>query len=181
MIYIALLRGINVNGQKLIKMAELKTIFEQIGYNYVITYIQSGNVLFTSNEKSTIVLQETIKTAILDRFGFDVDIQVLESETLNKIKENHPFLKGNDEQIKAIYYTLLAEKPKMELVNELGQLEQTTEFFKITDEAIYCFYPNGYGNSKWNNVFFEKKLKVSCTTRNFNTMQKLVELSEKLG
>ena len=73
---------------------------------------------------------------------------------------------------------LLAEKPNEELVKELEQLEQTTEFFKITDEVIYCFYPNGVGRAKWHGTFFEKKLKVSSTTRNYNTMKKLTELSK---
>lgn len=181
MIYVALLRGINVSGQKLIKMTELKAMFEKIGFSDVVTYIQSGNIVFTSEIKLIKDIQATIKKGILEHFGFDIDVQVLEANKLNQIQQNHPFLKGNEDQLKAIYYTLLAEKPKEELTNELKQLDQNVEFFKIADEVVYCFYPNGYGNSKWNNLFFEKKLKVSCTTRNFNTMQKLVELSEKLG
>lgn len=179
--YIALLRGINVSGQKLIKMTELKTMFETIGFNNVTTYIQSGNVVFSSDEKEVSKIQQKIKQGILKSFGFDVDVQVLESSQLKKIKEGHPFLKENEEQFKAIYYTLLAEKPAKDLVNELNKLVQTVEFFHITDDVVYCFYPNGYGNAKWHNVFFEKKLKVSCTTRNFNTMQKIIELSEKIG
>ncbi len=179
--YIALLRGINVSGHKLIKMVELKTMFERIGFNNVTTYIQSGNVVFSSTNKEVEGIQNEIKKAILKQFGFDVDIQVLEYSRLKKIKEVHSFLKGNEEQLKAIYYTLLAEKPNNYLVAELNKLEQTVEFFQITDEAIYCFYPNGYGNSKWHNMFFEKKLKVSCTTRNYNTMLKLCELAEKIG
>lgn len=179
--YIALLRGINVSGQKLIKMTELKTMFETIGFNNVTTYIQSGNVVFSSTKIEVEEIQNEIKKAILKQFGFDVDVQVLESSQLKKIKEEHPFLKENEEQLKAIYYTLLAEKPDKDLVDELNKLVQTVEFFHIMDDVVYCFYPNGYGNAKWHNVFFEKKLKVSCTTRNFNTMQKLIELSEKIG
>jgi len=177
--YIALLRGINVSGHKLIKMAELKTMFEKTGFKDVTTYIQSGNVVFAAKESVNTQLSEQIKKAILKTFGFDVDVQVLEADQLKKIKENHSFLKGNEDQIKSIYYTLLAEKPAKNLVGELNKIEQTTEFFKITDEAIYCFYPNGVGKSKHHGLFFEKKLKVSCTTRNYNTINKLVELSTK--
>ncbi len=175
--YIALLRGINVSGQKLIKMAELKTMFEKTGFKKVVTYIQSGNVVFLAKANDNVLLSEQIKKAILETFGYDVDVQVLEADQLKKIKESNSFLKGNEDQLKSIYYTLLAEKPAIELVAELNKLEQTTEFFKITDEAIYCFYPNGVGRSKHNGLFFEKKLKVSCTTRNYNTISKLVELS----
>src|SRR5690606_1819588 len=138
-------------------------------------------VFFSAGKRRIKTIEKQIKKTILKTFGFDVEIQVLKADQFKKIKENHVFLKENKGQLKAIYYTLLADKPAKELIEELNQLEQTVEFFKIADEVIYCFYPNGYGNSKWNNVFFEKKLKVSCTTRNFNTMQKLTELSEKIG
>lgn len=178
--YIALLRGINVSGHKLIKMSELKLMFEKCGFKNVITYIQSGNVVFSSDDKEFEKLQEKIKNSIFNTFGFDVEVQVLKANKLKRITENHSFLKGNEAQIKAIYYILLAEKPDNGLVNELNKLEQKIEFFKIMDEVIYCFYPNGYGDSKWHNVFFEKKLKVSCTTRNYNTMLKLCELSERI-
>ena len=176
--YIALLRGINVSGHKLIKMTELKDMFEKVGFNNVTTYIQSGNVVFSTKEENIVLIQEIIKTNILQTFGFDVNVQVLNAEKLNRIKEKHSFLEGNQNQIKAIYYTLLAEKPDEELVRELEELEQTEEFFKITDGVIYCFYPNGVGRAKWHGTFFEKKLKVSSTTRNYNTMKKLVELSQ---
>jgi uncharacterized protein (DUF1697 family) len=176
--YIALLRGINVSGHKLIKMTELKEMFEKAGFSNVSTYIQSGNVVFSAKEKDVDSIQGVIKTNILKTFGFEVDILVLTAEKLKQIKENHSFLAGNENQLKAIYFTLLAEKPNEELINELGKLEQIDEFFNITDEVIYCFYPNGYGKAKWHNVFFEKKLKVNCTTRNYNTMNKLTELSK---
>jgi len=178
--YIALLRGINVSGQKLIKMAELKLMFEKLGFKNVETYIQSGNVVFSSKEKNTVSILEVIKSNLFKSFGFEVDVQVLDVEKFKHITQNHIFLDGNQDKTKAIYYTLLSEKPAIELTLELNKLNQTTEFFKIEDEVVYCFYPNGYGSSKWNNVFFEKKLKVSCTTRNYNTMYKLVELSKAI-
>lgn len=175
--YIALLRGINVGGHKLIKMTELKAMFENKGFENVTTYIQSGNVVFSAEQKANSALSKKIKEAILNTFGFDVGVQVLEADSLKKIKGSHTFLKDNEDQLKSIYYTLLAEKPNADLVAELNKLEQTVEFFKITDEVIYCFYPNGVGRAKWHGIFFEKKLKVSCTTRNYNTITKLVELS----
>ena len=153
--FIALLRGINVSGHKLIKMTELKEMFEKAGFSNVKTYIQSGNVVFSAKEEDTFSIQATIKTNILKTFGFDVDVQVLNAEKLQRITENHTFLESNQVQLKAIYYTLLAEEPNEELVKELEKLEQTDEFFKITDEVIYCFYPNGVGRAKWHGTFFE--------------------------
>lgn len=179
--YIAFLRGINVSGQKLIKMVDLKVMFEKLGFTNVSTYIQSGNIVFTTQEKKINLIQKAIKKGILTHFGHDVDLQVLTSVSLKNIAENHSFLNDNKEQLKSIYYTLLAEKPNYELVKELEKLEQTEEFFKITDDVIYCFYPNGIGKAKWHGTFFEKKLKVSSTTRNYNTIHKLGELSQKIG
>lgn len=179
--YVALLRGINVSGQKLIKMTDLKAMFETIGFNNVTTYIQSGNVVFTSKNSDIPSMQNEVKKTIQKQFGFDVDVQIFDSKQFKEITDGHTFLKENSCELKAVYYTLLSEVPTKKLVEELNNLEQSMEFFKITDTVIYCYYPNGYGNSKWNNVFFEKKLKVSCTTRNFNTMQKLVELTDNIG
>ena len=179
--YIALLRGINVSGHKLIKMSDLKLLFENCGFENVTTYIQSGNVVFSSSILKKEEIKKCIEITIENTFNFDVTTLILDAEELIQAKENHPFLKNNPLETKAIYFIFLDDCPNSELINNLNTLNQETEFFKITDKVIYCFYPNGYGDSKWHNVFFEKKLKVSCTTRNYNTMLKLCELSERIG
>lgn len=175
--YIALLRGINVSGHKLIKMSELKLMFEKCGFLNVSTYIQSGNVVFSSSILKKEEIKKCIELAIKNTFEFDVTTLILDAEELIQAKENHPFLKNNPLETKAIYFTFLDDYPNDDLINNLNTLNQETEFFKITDKVIYCFYPNGYGNSKWNNVFFEKKLKVNGTTRNYNTVCKLIEIA----
>lgn len=178
--YIALLRGINVSGHKLIKMTELKTLLENCGFKNVTTYIQSGNVVFSSSTLKKEEIKKQIELAIKNTFEFEVTTILLDVEELIQAIKNHPFLKNNPLDTKAIYFIFLDENPTTELINNLNTLNQETEFFKITDKVIYCFYPNGYGNSKWNNVFFEKKLKVNGTTRNYNTVCKLIELSTNL-
>lgn len=177
--YIALLRGINVSGHKLIKMSDLKILFENCGFNYVTTYIQSGNVVFSSAITNKKEIKSIIEKAIQSTFSFDVSTLILESQELETIKNNNIFLNKHPLALKSIYFTFFDEKPNQELVNELNQLHQETEFFSIAENVIHCFYPNGYGNSKWNNVFFEKKLKVNCTTRNYNTVNKLIEVANK--
>lgn len=178
--YIALLRGINVSGHKLIKMSDLKLLFENCGFENVTTYIQSGNVVFSSSILKKEEIKKCIEITIKNTFNFDVTTLILDTDELIQAKENHPFLKNDSLETKAIYFTFLDDCPNSELINGLNTLSQETEFFKITDKVIYCFYPNGYGNSKWNNVFFEKKLKVNGTTRNYNTVCKLIELSTNL-
>lgn len=178
--HIALLRGINVSGHKMIKMPDLKLIFENCGFENVTTYIQSGNVVFSSSTLKKEEIKKQIEIAIKNTFEIEVKTIILDVEELLQAKENHPFLKANLLETKAIYFTFLDDYPNDELINNLNIFNQETEFFKITDKVIYCFYPNGYGKSKWNNAFFEKKLKANCTTRNYNTINKLIELSEKL-
>ncbi|HRN42319.1 MAG TPA: DUF1697 domain-containing protein [Vicingus sp.] len=177
--YIALLRGINVSGHKLIKMSDLKILFENCGFNDVTTYIQSGNVVFSSAITNKKEIKSIIEKAIQSTFSFDVSTLILESQELETIKNYNIFLNKHPLALKSIYFTFFDEKPNQELVNELNQLHQETEFFSIAENVIHCYYPNGYGNSKWNNVFFEKKLKVNCTTRNYNTVNKLIEVANK--
>ena len=177
--YIALLRGINVSGHKLIKMSELKTLFESCGFSNVSTYIQSGNVVFSSTISDKENLKNTIETALKNTFGFDVYTIILSKEELNTAGKNHSYLVKNADNLKSIYYSFFDEPINQELLNDIISLSQETEFFTIGENVIYCFYPNGYGNSKWNNVFFEKKLKINCTTRNYNTINKLIELSNQ--
>jgi uncharacterized protein (DUF1697 family) len=177
--YIALLRGINVSGHKLIKMSELKTVFESCGFSNVTTYIQSGNVVFSSTISNKESIKNNIETALKNKFGFDVYTIVLSKEELFEAGKNHSYLAENVDNLKSIYYSFFDESLNQELVKDLHGLTQETEFFAIEKNVIYCFYPNGYGNSKWNNVFFEKKLKINCTTRNYNTVNKLIELSNQ--
>lgn len=179
--YVAFLRGINVNGQKLIKMSDLTRLLtdEKCGFDNVSTYIQSGNVVFTTTDEK-LEIKQKIESAIQNTFGFEVPTFILTNSELKHLKECHPFLMKYPLETNSIYFTFLDEIPNQELVNELNKLTQETEFFVINDKLIFCYYPNGYGNSKWNTIFFEKKLKVNCTTRNYNTVNKLIELSEKL-
>lgn len=173
--YIAILRGINVSGQKLIKMAELKKLIEQLGYSSVQTYIQSGNIVFNSNEKK---LAEQISAAILKHFGFDVPVLVLSTEDWRKAKDQQPFL---DKEEKALHLTFLAEAPSAENLSALKDMAYPPDEYHIIDKVIYLHCPNGYGNTKLSNTFFERKLKVSATTRNWATVNKLLDMAQSLS
>ncbi len=178
--YIALLRGINVSGQKSIKMAVLKTMFENIGFSSVTTYIQSGNIVFKSNQTDTVTLSGVIKKEIAKHFGFDVPVLVLTPETLTAIYNNNPFAERIEKNViedKKMYFTLLSSAPDTTLTTELSSYASKEEAFVITDKVVYFYAANGYGKTKLNNNFFEKKLKCSATTRNLKTVIKLLELS----
>lgn len=171
--YIALLRGINVGGHKKLKMADLKLVFEDLGLVDVITYIQSGNVVFSTKEGKGI--SEKISIEIEKRFGWEVPVLVRTAESIVQILKDCPL-----EPIKKAdaYYMLLATPPKKELMEALADITYPNEEFVLTRECVYIYYAKGHGNEKLNNNFFEKKLKVAATTRNYRTLIKLVELAK---
>ena len=175
--FIALLRGINVSGQKQIKMPDLKSLFEESGFQNIETYIQSGNVIFTSKEKLPEKLEQKISLAIKRKFGFDVQIIVLTPEEIEYVLNNNPFLKKKKDTEK-LYVTFLSENPSADNIKKLKDVDYSPEEFIMDGSYIYLFVPNGYGNSKLNNNLFESKLKVFGTTRNWKTVNKLFELSK---
>lgn len=172
--YIALLRGINVGGHKKIKMADLKLLFEGLGFTNVFTYIQSGNVLFSINEKKDFL--NLIYEAIKNQFGFEVPVLVKKISEIESILSNCPF---SEEKKIASYFTLLNEVPSKDLTEEVKKLRPTNEEFVITENCVYFFSEKGYHQAKFNNNFIEKKLNVTATTRNYKTLVKLIALAKK--
>lgn len=179
--YIALLRGVNVSGQKKIKMTALKAMFESLGFVSVTTYIQSGNVVFKSKKEDTIQIGNLITQGILKTFGYEVPVLVLTHEILKSIYQENPFLEritSSKIEEKKMYFTLLSYPPDTQAVEELEAASCDEEEFVITDKVVYFYAANGYGKTKLNNNFFEKKLKCNATTRNLRTVIKLLELSD---
>jgi len=172
--YIALLRGINVSGQKKILMADLRVILEENGLSDVKTYIQSGNVVFRTREMKPNELAWKIKQCILSRYGFEVPILVRTKRQLESILSDCPF--ENEKLLKG-YFTILHTAPKSELINEVSNFSYEKEEFIIMPNCVYFYCEAGYGKAKFNNNFFEKKLKVAATTRNYKTMVKLIEMA----
>ncbi len=171
--YIALLRGINVSGQKKVPMVELRKLFSDLNFKNVQTYIQSGNVIFQSVETNKTFLERMIQKGIVTHFGFDVSVLVRTSVDIKNILEACPF--SEEKKING-YFTLLHSVPDKNLMDETSLISYPNEEFHLTDQCVYFFSSTGYGNAKCNNNFFERKLKVSATTRNYKTMIKLLSL-----
>jgi len=176
--YIALLRGINVGGRKKIRMADLKLLLEALGYENIITYIQSGNVVFKSNEANVHMLENQIEEAILKSYDFDVKVLVKNRLYLEKIVDQNPYTDSKDLGENKIYFVLLKEIPEIDLVSNLQNMKFENEQFIISNECIYLRCGLGAGKAKCTNNFIENKLKISATSRNYRTMQKLLELSK---
>ena len=177
--YIALLRGINVSGQKKIKMVELKESLESLSFSDVVTYIQSGNIIFKADEKSISKLENKIHEKILTDFGFEVPVLVKTPKEIKHALNNNPFQKKDDKYDPKLFAVVfLKEKPKAENIAKLKTYDYSPEEYVLKDKIIYYYAANGAGNAKMNNNFFENKLKVQATSRNWRTTRKLVELSQ---
>lgn len=172
--YICLLRGINVGGHKKIKMADLKTLFTSLGYAELVTYIQSGNIIFKSHEIGVDEITAVIKKAIADTYGFEVPVFVLTRTMLTQIYESYAF---SPAYIESCYFTLLHTPAQPEDIAAVNTIEIPFEHFVVTENCIYFYPEKGYGRAKGTNSFFEKKLGVTATTRNYKTIKKLLELS----
>jgi uncharacterized protein (DUF1697 family) len=173
--YIAFLRGINVSGQKPVQMQMLKEMFENLGFTKVLTYIQSGNVIFESNITDEMALENTILAGILEKFGYEVAVMVRSLPDLEAIIQENPLQVPETERL---YFTFLACLPDAERVGKLDTSKYLPDSFVLVGKMIYLRVES-YGKTKLSNTFFETKLKVSATTRNFNTLQKIIELAKE--
>jgi len=170
--YISLLRGINVSGQKMIKMADLKVLYETLGFVNVETYIQSGNVIFEYQKTEASKLQEMIFDKIQSHFGFEVSNLILTPNEIENALTNNPY-----QNIEKMYFIFLNEIPKQENIDLLKNLSFENEFFELKEKVLFAHYPNGAGRAKMNNNFIERKLKVRATSRNLNTVKKLYQMT----
>ena len=159
-------------------MAELRSMLETMNFANVQTYIQSGNIILESEEIPNTELAKRIKTQIKTTFDYDVPTLVLRVGEWQEIFQNNPFLPKRNEDIKALHVTILAELPDNELLDAIKDVQHKADEFQIVGKNIYIFCPDGYGRTKLTNTFFERKLKVAATTRNWKTVTKLMELSE---
>ncbi|TCI90753.1 DUF1697 domain-containing protein [Tenacibaculum sp. M341] len=167
--FIVLLRGINVSGKNKLPMQDLRTLLEKLNFEAVQTYIQSGNIILKSEDTKEKVAS-IIKEAILKEFGYEVPVLVKTIEEWQSAIENNPFKNVEEKQQ---YFTFLSEATSMENI----EVDAKNDEYKIKGDVVYVNAVGGYGKTKLNNNLFEKKLKVSATTRNLKTTLKLLTLA----
>jgi len=178
--FISILRGINVSGQKKILMSDLKTLYENLKFKDVKTYIQSGNVVFKSDSKiPDVQLAGKIEKAISAKYNFEVPVIIRTKDELEKIISQNPFAKEKNIDLKKLHVTFLSETPEKEKATQIKEVDFSPDQFLIKGKEIYLHIPSSYGETKLSNKFFENKLKVSATTRNWNTVNKLFEMASQ--
>ena len=177
--YISLLRGINVSGQKMIRMPVLQSLYESLGFTCVRTYLQSGNVVFDAAESDEAALIAQIEGQIKTSLGFDVPVMIRAAGDLRRIIDTNPFLTQRAEDPARLHVLFLSDVPSpaaaaklLRPANELGE-------WLFGEKEIFMFLPDGVGHSKLTNAFFESKLKVATTARNWNTVNALFKLASE--
>jgi len=171
--FIAMLRGINVSGHKPVKMDRLRASFEALGYTAVKTYIQSGNVLFTAANKPDRELAAKIERKILDDFGFEVPVLIRSAKELDGVLQGNPLAGKQEMDEMRLYVTFLSGQAPATAEASLKPLAAKAEQFFVRGREIYFFCPHGYGQTKFSNAAFEKKLGLQATTRNWRTVNVL--------
>lgn len=175
--YFVLLRGINVSGKNIIKMAALKDALLAAQFKNVTTYIQSGNIILSSDLTKKEVSAK-IQQLINDEFQLQIAVFCLNVLDMETALQNNPF--ANETEGNKIFFTFLSDTPQPELINALESIDFGDDLFKIINNVLYFYLPSGMSTSKLNNNFFEKKLKVTSTGRNLNTINKLLQLAENV-
>lgn len=174
--FVALLRGINVSGKRTIHMADLRTSLQAMGCQAVRTYLQSGNVVFEAEEIGAEVLAIRIKAMILADFGHEVEVLVLGVEAFREIIVANPLSPAGAEEGKLFHATLLFEPVSKAAFDRLAMPQQGQERVVLIGKTVFLHCPHGYSKTKLNNSFFEKKLLVPATTRNWRSMLAILDL-----
>jgi uncharacterized protein (DUF1697 family) len=174
--YVSLLRGINVGGHHKIRMDDLKELYEALGFKDVVPYIQSGNVVFTSDEADPAQLRRQIEESIEKKFGFHVEVIVRTSAELREILDNNPFQGQQSKESKWIVVMFLATRPDETAQEDILKTYVGPEDLFIIGKEVYIYYTEGIGRSKLSHSLIEKKLKTVGTARNWNTILQLQKL-----
>jgi uncharacterized protein (DUF1697 family) len=176
--YISLLRGINVSGQKKIQMSALKALYEELEFEKVITYIQSGNVIFKASKNgSRQDLSKRIEGKIREKYGFDVPVIIRTLVEMKRTLSLNPFFNKKGLDTERLYVTFLVDTPKQADRKSIEEFDCSPDKFIIVGREVFLLCPHGYGKSKISNNLFENKLKITATTRNWKTVNTLAELA----
>jgi uncharacterized protein (DUF1697 family) len=185
--HVALLRGINVGGRNKVPMAELREVVTSLGHTGVTTYIQSGNVLFSTEDTDTARLAAALEAAIADRFGISSAVVVLSRDELARILGDNPY--ADEPNPKFVHVAFLSAEPGADLLDRIKAAEAAAaakggrDTITAIGKALYLHTPDGYGNSELSEALFRitgtGKHNLAVTARNWSTATTLLSLCEK--
>ena len=173
---IGLLRGINVGGQKRVPMGELRALAERLGLGDVATYIQSGNLVFSS-ELAPRALELALEAAIFEHFGFQVPVVVRSARKLSAYVEQNPFLDVAESQPKFLQLGFAKQAVKPNLAQALEPYARYGERIRALDDALWIAFPQGVGTSKLTPSVLDRMAGSSVTLRNYRTVLEVLAMA----
>jgi len=176
-VFVALFSGINVGGNRIVKMAELKAFFERLGFADVATYVQSGNVVFRAKNGDAAALTKEIEAAFEKKWGFNSRIMVRDAGWVERLVKDNPYPEVAGEPTKLHAYALERE-PTAEETQRLADKCTGPERFEIKGGVLYLHAPDGLGKSVFANLI-ARTLKVPGTARNWRSVLALLEMAGK--
>lgn len=179
-IVISLLRGINVGGHKKIRMADLRELCASLGFREVRTLLQTGNVIFQTDETDLTRAKSQLEAGISDAFGFDVPVIMRSPTALKRIFQRHPFREAQSDEPRKCVVVFLSGAPSPEAVDALRDNNPGREGIWAVGCELFVFYTDGQARSKLDNSRIESALGLQSTARNWNTCNKLLKLLEEL-
>ena len=174
--YVALLRSVNVAGHGRIAMSELRSSFERLGYEDVTTYIQTGNVLFSTPSRRESAIAGAIEEQLDADFGDAPAVIVRTVAELVRIGASSPYAKAGAHPARH-HVTFLAAAPSKKALVSLDPPPSGHDELVVEGREVYVHTPDGYAGTKYTGTFLERRLGVVSTTRNWNTVTKLCELA----
>jgi uncharacterized protein (DUF1697 family) len=177
---IAFLRGINMTGHNSVKMIDLSDLFAGLGFTDAETYIQSGNVIFSSTGKEPVQeISLRIEKAILERFNYIIPVLIRTVQELKDIVYSDPFVNEENFDPAKLAVIFLQEKCKISQIQKVKDIDYPPDKFKISGREIFIHCPNGFGRTKLYTNFFEKKMGVTGTARNWKTVTAILNVVDK--
>lgn len=178
-VVICMLRGVNVGSHNRVKMDELKKLCTSLKLRDPQTYVQSGNIVFSTDERDLDKLRKSLESAIHKKFGFHSDVILRSAKDLREVIAQNPFAKRKDIHPSKLLVTFFTDDPGDAARKQVRAIKCDPEELFIEGREAYVYFPNGAGRSKLNWSLIPKTLKVQGTARNWNSVTKLLEMAEK--
>jgi uncharacterized protein (DUF1697 family) len=177
--YISFLRAVNMTGHNSLKMTDLTDLFKNLGFKDVESFIQSGNVIFNSSEDLPISdASVKIEKAIFEKFSFTIPVMLRTVPEIKNIFTYNPFLKLDKFDSSKMAVIFLYEEPSEAQIQKVKDIEYPPDQFQIIQREIFIYCPNGFGRTKLYTNFFEKKMHVTGTARNWKTISTILNIAE---
>jgi len=179
-VILCMLRGVNLGGHNRVKMDDLKALCKSLKLCEPQTYVQSGNVIFKTDERDLAKLTKKLEAAIHKKFGFQSDVILRSTKELRDVVTRNPFAKRRDIHPGKLLVTFFSGDPGEEARKQVRAIKCDPEELFIEGREAYIYFPNGAGRSKLNWAVIPKTLKVQGTARNWNSVTKMLEIAEKM-